>query len=270
MPGRRGKPSGVGPSLRRTKKPSGASSSSAASRSRDGRHRGRFGARPHPEHDRPAGAHERQAPLRRNRRRCEGLRKRTAGPVELLLLGAPPDDARVRRRVLTQEGALALLRLQQDELRVRQRVRERDPRRAAARADVHDRARPPAARARARAASPREALAAPPRRRRSPSAPAWRRRLASQRSSGADDDVPVRLRALARRLDAVELLQPHVDDLPLDRRHRLELDRRALVPRALGAAHREFARASRAGAPGSPQRRSSPRPARLRVARRSR
>src|SRR6266542_2171263 len=62
---------------------------------------------------------------------------------------------------------------------------------------------------------------------------------ASQRSSGADDDVPVRLRALARRLDPVELLQAHVDDLPLDRRHRLEIDRLARSARALCASHRE-------------------------------
>src|SRR4051794_19152654 len=58
-----------------------------------------------------------------------------------------------------------------------------------------------------------------------------------QRSSGEDDDIAVRLRTLARRLDALELLQAQVDDLALDRRHRLELDALAGAQHALGGAH---------------------------------
>src|SRR5256885_13584764 len=48
-----------------------------------------------------------------------------------------------------------------------------------------------------------------------------------------DDDVAVRLGALARRLDAVELLQPQVHDLPLDGGHRLEVGRAGRPPRPL-------------------------------------
>src|SRR5919202_5051312 len=64
---------------------------------------------------------------------------------------------------------------------------------------------------------------------------------ASQASSvnRRDDDVAVRLRALARGLDAVELLQPQVHDLSLDGGHRLELDRLARAHRALGAPNRQ-------------------------------
>ena len=130
----------MGPTLRNTKNPSDTSSSSAASRSATSATRPGFGARPDPEHDGAARAHERQAPLRRNRRRRERLRKGTAGPVDRLLLGSTPDDAGIRRRKRAQKGALAFLRLQEDELLLGQRVRERNAGRAAARADVHDRA----------------------------------------------------------------------------------------------------------------------------------
>src|SRR5688500_17611113 len=54
---------------------------------------------------------------------------------------------------------------------------------------------------------------------------------ASQRSSRSDSEVPredhdepIRLRPLARRLDLGIVLELLVDDLPLDRGHRLELD----------------------------------------------
>src|SRR5215211_7278028 len=53
----------------------------------------------------------------------------------------------------------------------------------------------------------------------------------------ADDDKAVRLGALRRRLDVAELLQAHVHDLPLDCRHRLELDRLAVLDCAPGRAH---------------------------------
>ena len=72
--------------------------------------------RPDEEHDRPARADERQAPLGRDRRRGERLRDGHPGPVRLLLLGAAADDAGVRRRPLLEEHALAPLRLEQDEL----------------------------------------------------------------------------------------------------------------------------------------------------------
>src|SRR5439155_23171274 len=60
-----------------------------------------------------------------------------------LFLGAAPDDARVRRRPPLEEVALAALGLDEHELLVGQRVRERDPRCAAARADVDDGPRQP-------------------------------------------------------------------------------------------------------------------------------
>src|SRR5947208_3932293 len=43
-------------------------------------------------------------------------------------------------------------------------------------------------------------------------------------SGGEDDDVPIRLRPLARGLDARDVLQPLVNRLPLHRCHRLERD----------------------------------------------
>src|SRR5882762_557698 len=48
---------------------------------------------------------------------------------------------------------------------------------------------------------------------------------ASHASSRRDDDVTVRLRPLAGGLHAGDVLQPLVDDLPLDGRHRLEAHR---------------------------------------------
>ena len=59
--------------------------------------------------------------------------------LDRLLLGASPDHARVRRRPLPEEVALALLRFEERHLAPRQRSREGNPRRAAARADVHER-----------------------------------------------------------------------------------------------------------------------------------
>src|SRR5205814_8787298 len=72
--------------------------------------------------------------------------------------------------------------------------------------------------------------------------PGVSRRASNQRPSRSstrlDHDEPVRLGALARRRHAGIFLQPEVDDLPLDRSHRLELDTLATRHCALGASHR--------------------------------
>src|SRR5580765_322306 len=54
-----------------------------------------------------------------------------------------------------------------------------------------------------------------------------------------NDDVAVGLRALARRLHAVELLQAQMHDLAFDRGHRLEVDRLAVRERSLRRTHRK-------------------------------
>ena len=125
----------------------------------------KVGARAEPEDGGAARADERQAPLDGRRRLRERLRERDAVHVDSLLLGAAPDDARVRRRPPLEEVALAPLRLEQRHLALRQRRGERDPRRAAARADVDDRPVERRARPRPRAARrPRASPAPPPRR----------------------------------------------------------------------------------------------------------
>src|SRR5581483_310266 len=100
----------------------------------------RLGRLPDPEHDEPAGPNEGQAPLRSDGRRRERLRERRAGPVDAVLLGPSPDNTRVCGREPLQERALTPLRLEQDELAVGQRVRERNAGRAAAGTDVDERA----------------------------------------------------------------------------------------------------------------------------------
>ena len=103
----------------------------------------------------------------------------------------------------SQEVALAPLRLEQRELALGQRERERDAGRAAARADVDDGTVD--ARARASHRAQRVVEQHRPRlapRRGSPSAPASRGPRASQSVCGEDDDVAIRLRPLGRRLDA--------------------------------------------------------------------
>lgn len=92
-----------------------------------------------PQHDHAPGTHERQAPFGRCRRLRQRLRDRDAGPVQLLLLGPPPHDARVRRRDSLEELALPPLRFQQYDLAIGQRMGERDARRTAAAPDVDDR-----------------------------------------------------------------------------------------------------------------------------------
>ena len=65
-------------------------------------------------------AHERQAPLDRDRRLGERLRERDAERLEGLLLGAAPDDTEVRElgRPALEELALAPLGLEQRDLAV--------------------------------------------------------------------------------------------------------------------------------------------------------
>src|SRR5215471_16551288 len=58
----------------------------------------------------------------------------------------------------------------------------------------------------------------------------------SQRSIRVDDDVAVGLLALAPRAHTRLVLEPDVHDPPLDRRHRLQLDRVAGGLRLIGAA----------------------------------
>ena len=230
-PARRGNPGGVGPSLRSTSSPSRAV---RRARPRAARRpvatRSRLGRLADPEHDRSSWADERQAPLGGDRRRRERLRDRDAGPVGLLLLGAAPDDPGVRRRPALEEVALPALRLEQHELVPRQRERERDARRAAARADVDDRALEPAqqldrpqrvleqdARARPRGESAVSPGVATTARSQSSSEPDRRRRSDAARPPRSPSH-------------AVVVLQPLVHEPALGGAHRLELDPRC--PRA--------------------------------------
>jgi hypothetical protein len=84
---------------------------------------------------------QRQAPLSSDRRRRQRLRNRDAKPVGLLFLGAALDDRHVRELQghLTQERALAPVRLEKRHLSIRQGRRQRDARGAASGADVNDR-----------------------------------------------------------------------------------------------------------------------------------
>ena len=219
------------------------------------------GGRADPEDDRAARPHERQAPLGRRRRRRERLRDRDAGPVGLLLLGAAPDDARVRRR-----------------------PRARGTRTSAARPRA---ARPRAPAARARAGS--RARRRPSRRRRSArrsartsgsraqrvveqhaprlveiaergQARASRATASSQASSveaGQDDDEAIRLRPLARVSTPATSFSRSCTTL----RSTAVIgssSTRSPSQRALGCAQRDRPRASRGAARGSRRRRPSP------------
>ncbi len=92
-----------------------------------------------PENCCAAHADERKAPLDCHRRLRERLRQRDSEALDRLLLGSTPHDRRVRRRPLAEEVALPALGIEQRYLAFRQRSRERNPRRAAARADVDQR-----------------------------------------------------------------------------------------------------------------------------------
>ena len=95
-PGRRESPAGSGPTLRRSRNPSGASSR------RPGETRCRpldaldLDRRPDPEQHRTPFPHEREAPLDGRHGLGERLRDRDAVALERLLLRSAPDDAQVR------------------------------------------------------------------------------------------------------------------------------------------------------------------------------
>ena len=95
-----------------------------------------------PEHDRAAFAHERQAPLRGHGRRRERLRHRDLVTVCLLAprRGPRPRAGSGARPSTAQESVLRRSASSSVTSPVGQRRGERDPRRAAAAADVDDRA----------------------------------------------------------------------------------------------------------------------------------
>ena len=168
---------------------------------------------------RPSLAHERQTPFGRDRRTSERLRHCNAELLELLLLGATPEtDTFGSSAAGREELALAALGLEQGHLAVGERRCERDARGATARADIDDRALGAAIRSAARSASSRSAGRASATSRIavrpgvSTTAASQRSRIDPlSRSIGGsprkDDDEPVRLAALARRLDLGIVLQ---------------------------------------------------------------
>ena len=252
-PGRRGKPGGVGPSLRIASSPAGAGSSCrrrAARRpsaTRSGSALGRPRARRRRRAGRAAGTTPRPSAA------CASAFASATPNVSSSCSSARPQTTPSVRQLRAQRSrnvALAPLRLEQRHLALRQRSRERDPGRAAAGADVDDRPLERARRAStARSASSSEHRAAPSLGSRSAVSPGVATTAASQVehvSDGRDDDEAVRLGALARRLDAGDVLQPQVDDLALDRRHRIELDalagRRHLLARVRTASDSSVAR----------------------------
>ncbi len=166
-----------------------------------------------------------------------------------------------------EEVALAALGLEERERSLGKRDGQRDSRRASARADVDHTARRIARRsrergvrrpgARGRALS---AIVEAGHARRRDHAPRASARgtpsdMSARERAREHDDEAVGLGAFARRLDLGIVLQRLVDDLALDRGHRLHLDaspgRRGALRRALGAT----SRASRCAVRGSPQRR---------------
>ena len=193
---------------------------------------------------------ERKQPLGGDRRRRERLRERNAVDVRLLLFRAAPDDPKIRKlgRPALQEIGLSPLGLEQGHVALGQRRRHRDPGRAAAGTDVDDRPVPtayqldraqavvqqdppsldrvvergqagrledrgePALKALARVGGQVEGV--------------WGNGEFPQLlgTSWEDDDEAIRLGPLARRLDAVGVLELEVHDLALDGGHRFELD----------------------------------------------
>src|SRR5262249_48600100 len=100
---------------------------------------------PDEQHNSAADTDKRQAPLGRHRRSGKRLRDRHAELLGLLLLGPSLNDLDVREfpRDLTQERALATVRLEPCHLLVWPRYGKRGPRCPAARADVDDRSGKP-------------------------------------------------------------------------------------------------------------------------------
>jgi len=100
------------------------------------------GARADPEDDRASLANEGQAPFRRDRRPRKRLRDHDTVGLERLILGPSVHDPQVRQlaRPALEKVALPALGLEERHVEVGERSRKRDPGRAAARADVDDRA----------------------------------------------------------------------------------------------------------------------------------
>ena len=175
----------------------------------------------------------------------ERLCHRDAERLERLLLGSAPDDAEVRQlaRPALEEVALAALGLEQRHAHGPEAppragspaCRRQSPRRPPGPLSAPTSGRPRSASSSStRRASPRSRIAGQAgcgdERRQPPVEHVHHSgRLRAQTSASARDDhhVPVRLGALARRLDLGVVLERLVDDLPLHRCHRLERDARA-------------------------------------------
>src|SRR5215510_1743635 len=115
---------------------------SAADTFRDAADRGDVHRRADVQHRAAAHRSKRQAPLGRNRRGRQRLGHGNSEAVRLLLLRPTLDHSHVRELAcdLPEEGALSTVRLQQRHLTLRQSSCQRQPRRAATRAYVDDRA----------------------------------------------------------------------------------------------------------------------------------
>ena len=106
IPGRRGKPSGVGPSLRITSRPSWSSGPKPpASCSATRATRSELGGGSDPEDRRASGPNERQAPLGGDRWRRQRLGDGDAELVRLLLLRPAPDDPRFGSSLSQRRGS---------------------------------------------------------------------------------------------------------------------------------------------------------------------
>src|SRR5947209_3998290 len=96
-------------------------------------------ARANPENRGAARTYEREAPLRGDRRRRERFGNRNAVLVGHMLLRPGLHDGRIRRGPPPEKLALPPVCLEQRHLAIRKRVRERDARHAATRANVDER-----------------------------------------------------------------------------------------------------------------------------------
>jgi hypothetical protein len=115
----------------------------AAEPARHDSDRFRLGARADPEHHRATRFHQRQAQLSGHRRGGERFRDGDVVAIRLLFLRAPVDDADVWELAsgFSEEVALAVAGLEQRHFPFGKNRGERNPRRAAAGANVDDRAR---------------------------------------------------------------------------------------------------------------------------------
>ena len=236
IPGRLGKPGGVGATLGRTSTPassSGCAASDSGSRRatapdpRSARHRA-------PRRRRAARA---AGTIRGHRRRRERLRAAAPTPsASALFLGPAAEHATFGNPAgdALQEVALPPMRLEEGHLRSGRAAASGIP---ASRRPIRRRrsARSKRARGSARGSPRRERAMRPRRARRSASGPECRAaRRASARAArsvtrwlerGKYDHEAVRVgRPRSRVCTPADVLQPLVDELPLDRGHRLELD----------------------------------------------